>query len=202
MPSYHYRDSHVKDKTVSPTVLSLTWESPYLGKKVFILRRGPGPWNVDISWKHLLFDNRFVHWKHKLSKLKHALWREIPMRLHLEFTVHYIGVTSASWLLKSPAPQLFVQELVQTNNKENIKVPHNWPLVGGIHLSPVDCGFPSQRVNNGDKVSMPWHHHDMNISSASPIKHPAASLTLCEGTLPVTGGFPSQRARDAGSVSI
>ena len=42
IPSYQYRDSHVKDKTVSPTVLSLTWESPYLGKTVFILRRGPG----------------------------------------------------------------------------------------------------------------------------------------------------------------
>ena len=41
MLSYQYRDSHVKDKTVSPTVLSLTWESPYLGKTVFILRRGP-----------------------------------------------------------------------------------------------------------------------------------------------------------------
>ena len=37
---HQYRDSHVKDKTVSPTVLSLTWESPYLGKMVFILRRG------------------------------------------------------------------------------------------------------------------------------------------------------------------
>ena len=42
MSSYQYRDPHVKDKTVSPTVLSLTWESPYLGKTVFILRRGPG----------------------------------------------------------------------------------------------------------------------------------------------------------------
>ena len=41
MPSYQYRDSHVKDKTVSPTVLSLTWESPYLGKTVFISRLGP-----------------------------------------------------------------------------------------------------------------------------------------------------------------
>ena len=39
MSSYQYRDSHVKDKTVSLTVLSLTWESPYLGKTVFILRR-------------------------------------------------------------------------------------------------------------------------------------------------------------------
>ena len=41
MSSYQYRDSHVKDKTVSPTVLSLTWKSPYLGKTFFILRRGP-----------------------------------------------------------------------------------------------------------------------------------------------------------------
>ena len=41
MRSYQYRDSHVKDKTVSPTVLSLTWESPYLGKTVFILKRDP-----------------------------------------------------------------------------------------------------------------------------------------------------------------
>ena len=40
MLSYQYSDSHVKDKTVSPTVLSLTGESPYLGKMVFILRRG------------------------------------------------------------------------------------------------------------------------------------------------------------------
>ena len=42
MPSYQYWDCHVKDKTVSPTVLSLTWKSSYLGKTVFILRRGPG----------------------------------------------------------------------------------------------------------------------------------------------------------------
>ena len=45
MSSYQYRDSHVKDKTVSPTILSLTWESPYLGKTVFILRRGPASWD-------------------------------------------------------------------------------------------------------------------------------------------------------------
>ena len=42
MLSYQCRDSHVKDKTVSSTILSLTWESPYLAKMVFILRWGPG----------------------------------------------------------------------------------------------------------------------------------------------------------------
>ena len=52
MLSYHYRDSHVKDKTVSPTVLSLTWESSYLGKTVFILNRDPGslPALTSSSW--------------------------------------------------------------------------------------------------------------------------------------------------------
>ena len=40
--SYQNRDPYVKDKTVSPIILSLTWDSPYLGKTVFILRRGPG----------------------------------------------------------------------------------------------------------------------------------------------------------------
>ena len=40
MSSYQYsfRDPHIKDKTI----LSLTWESSYLGKSVFILKRGPG----------------------------------------------------------------------------------------------------------------------------------------------------------------
>ena len=40
--SYQYKDSHVKDKTVSSTVLSLTRESPYQGKTIFVLRQGPG----------------------------------------------------------------------------------------------------------------------------------------------------------------
>ena len=44
MPSYQYRDSHVKDKTVSPTVLSLTWESKYMpGKDGLYIETGPSP---------------------------------------------------------------------------------------------------------------------------------------------------------------
>ena len=42
MPLYQYGDSLVKDKTVLQTVLSLTWESQYVGKTVFILRWCPG----------------------------------------------------------------------------------------------------------------------------------------------------------------
>ena len=32
----------------------------------------------------------------------------------------------------------FAQQLVQANNKENIKATHHWPFVRGIHRSPVD----------------------------------------------------------------
>ena len=46
MPSNQYKDSHVKDKTVSQTVYSLTWESSYPRKTVFILGRG-----IDIQWQ-------------------------------------------------------------------------------------------------------------------------------------------------------
>ena len=59
MPSYQYRDSHVEDKTVSPTVLSLTWESSYLGKTVFILKWGPGSWNISSHFMSQL-DNQYL----------------------------------------------------------------------------------------------------------------------------------------------
>ena len=57
MLSYQYRDSDVKDKTVSLTVLSLTWESPYLEKTVFTLRRGPGSLYImsHTIWRGLRF---------------------------------------------------------------------------------------------------------------------------------------------------
>ena len=51
MLSYQYRDYHVKDKTVSPTVLSLTWEFPYLGQTVFILRWCPECSGQSDTWQ-------------------------------------------------------------------------------------------------------------------------------------------------------
>ena len=49
MPSYQYKHLNVKDKTVSPSVLSLTWESPYLGKSLYI---ETGPRLVGNSMAH------------------------------------------------------------------------------------------------------------------------------------------------------
>ena len=67
-----YGDSHVKDKTVSPTVLSLTWKSPYVDKTVFILRRAqytPIPPTVERRYNELKPGNTYIHQGNRLSSL-------------------------------------------------------------------------------------------------------------------------------------
>ena len=46
---------------------------------------------------------------------------------------------------------LFAQPFVQAYIKENIKVPHHWPLGG------VTEGCPSQRASYRENVSIGWH---------------------------------------------
>ena len=43
-----------------------------------------------------------------------------------------------SWCLESPGTPLFVQQLVHANAKGDIKVPHYWPFMTGIHRWPAD----------------------------------------------------------------
>ena len=50
------------------------------------------------------------------------------------------------------------QLFVHANNKETIKGLYYWPFVRGIHRSPVDS--PSQRASNVESISIPWHHHE------------------------------------------
>ena len=47
--------------------------------------------------------------------------------------------------LKSPASQLFAQQFIQAQIKENVKAPRHGPLyfVRGIHRSPMTDEFPS-----------------------------------------------------------
>ena len=49
--------------------------------------------------------------------------------------------------LKSLATWLFVQQFVQANIKDDIKVPHYWSFVRGIHQTG---GFPSQMASDAD----------------------------------------------------
>ena len=48
----------------------------------------------------------------------------------------YTNVTWVPWHLKSQANTHFVQQIVRANTKENIKVPHYWSFVRGIHRWP------------------------------------------------------------------
>ena len=141
MSSYQYRDSHVKDKTVSPTVLSLTWKSPYLGETVFILRRGPdvpsqgvghvftchhSQYTCDPSHVIEIMENqtKFVNW--------HAMAMETPVK---------------KWPLLAEAKMthLVVYTCKYLHHDDVIKwkhFPHYWPFVRGIHRSRVN--FPQK----------------------------------------------------------
>ena len=46
---------------------------------------------------------------------------------------HYGNVTWASWHLKLPVTQLFIQQVVQAKINKNVKSLHYWPFVRGIY---------------------------------------------------------------------
>ena len=89
MLSYQYKDSHVKDKTVSQTVLSLTWESPYLGKTVFILRWCPDGYEVMSYHEHIgeVFGSTAAQTADKfdLDPAWFILWSMKYINLHFQF---------------------------------------------------------------------------------------------------------------------
>ena len=71
-----------------------------------------------------------------------------------------ITVTSwwARWRLKWSASRVFAQPIVLAQIEENIKVPHHWAFVRGIHRWPVDSphkGPVTQKMFPFDDVIMP-----------------------------------------------
>ena len=62
-------------------------------------------------------------------------------------------VTWASWRLKSPVYELFVQQLPNADNKETIIGLHYWSFVRGIHR------WPSQRASDAGNVCIWWNLH-------------------------------------------
>ena len=56
--------------------------------------------------------------------------------------------------VKSLATGLFVWQLVQANNKENIKAVHHWSLFA--ENPQRSSGFPAQRACNVESISMSW----------------------------------------------
>ena len=66
----------------------------------------------------------------------------------------------------SPATCLFVQQLIQSNIKENITVLHDCLFVRGV------SGDEARRVINWESVSMSWRHHQHNFEEAMWLRWP------------------------------
>ena len=71
----------------------------------------------------------------------------------------YSDIAWAPQHLISLATQLFVEYLIQADNKTNMKALHYWPICEGNPL--VTSGFPSQRDSNAGSISMSRHRYSM-----------------------------------------
>ena len=74
-----------------------------------------------------------------LSKVLNQCWQITSKAL--KYTFHYSDITCMLWHLISLATWLFVQQFDQANKK--IIVPHDMPLVSGIHQWLVDSSHRS-----------------------------------------------------------
>ena len=69
----------------------------------------------------------------------------------------YSDVTWPSWILKSPATQLFIQQSVYADIKESIKALHYRPFVRGFRQWLV--GFPHKGPVMRKALPLSWRHH-------------------------------------------
>ena len=82
------------------------------------------------------FGTSYPLWRHcNVSFLFRLPFQHFAMPL---WGTHYMDMIWKSWWIKSPAIQLSIQELVETDNKENTKASHRWSCVMGIHWLPVE----------------------------------------------------------------
>ena len=129
----------------------------------------------------------------------------------------------ARWRLKLPTSQLFTQPFVQMQIKENIKAPRHWPLWGEIHWSPVNSPHKGQwrgKCLHWMTSSLTRHGYSgdyskslqchVSVMASQIISNSIVCYTACKANnkenikarkSPVTGGFPSQRASKAESIS-
>ena len=93
---------------------------------------------------------------------KYDKTRSVCMILGMCCKCHHITLTSqwSRWRLKSS--RLFTQPFIQTQNKENIKAPCNWPLCREFTGTGE---FPAQRASYPENVSIWWRHHHLDAMS-------------------------------------
>ena len=101
--------------------------------------------------------------------------------LRYSMVQHYSDITWASWHLKSTETRLFVQQLVQTHNKENIKALHYRLFGRGIPALRRESisGFSSQRAMW--KI-FPYHNVIKNMKQPDTqyfVQYCKASAEIC-----------------------
>ena len=133
-----------------------------------------------------------LQWRHKSVTASRITINTIVCSIAL-----YSYVIWALGRLVSPTVRRSVQWLVWANNK-NID-PHYFPFGRRNHRWPVCSPHKGTTIK-----SVLWHVvYSIAYSGANQRKHQSsASLAFCAGNLPVTGEFPTQRASNAGNISI
>ena len=161
------------------TVLSLTWESAYLGKTVFILKRGPGlnKLNSTSTTKVLItlkLQRCFIgplFWDHVIDwscyvKLRHQRWKknnyttEINEPISSSKLLQMMQKFSVQWCyMSNMASQIasnstVVQHLAQADKKQ-ASMFH----VTGVcaHLSLMDSPHKGPVMHKS--IPMSWSHH-------------------------------------------
>ena len=150
MSSYQYRDP----------MSSLTWESPYLGKTVFILRRIPGLlqytnvlYYIFFRSTYILLVTSFTHkylvhdWLHISQKYQLCYttkqiktWNRCIINGHRSHWTHVWCICMYITCVNKTKATLWVHDDV-------IKwkhFPRYWPFVRGIHRSPVNSPHKGQ----------------------------------------------------------
>ena len=167
MLSYQCRDSHVKDKTVSWTVLSLTWESPYLVKMVFTLRWGPRDkypqenatgfhicWSLachlfapkplpglDISKIYTYLTSKIMHVSDHLTKnLKENL-----AQIHLPNWLFYWPPIIGQWNMSSP-------QLPEWANSDMLLAGPLVTKISEIQIKMQNCSFTKSQNLQCDNI--------------------------------------------------
>ena len=63
----------------------------------------------------------------------------------------------------SPAHRPFVKQIIQISNKDNIKGPHYYAFVRGIHIGGLlTGGFPPQWASYAEIDFVSWRHHEVS----------------------------------------
>ena len=100
-----------------------------------------------------------------LTRMTRSWWYDNKKTVHNKILCVLVGIghnsdiIRTSWRLKPREIQLFIQHLVNATNKDNVKVPHYWPLWRGILTS----GSPEPEVNTGSGVK--WAERSLIVGT-------------------------------------